>query len=124
MNKLKNPYVLIGLALIGVYFYKRNTIKKSKPKNLLSEKKDKADEKEPEKPKTLEEISKETDLPLPFLKDVEKMSEEEKVKTINANVESMNRSKDLTSDKKNHLLKMVKYINSKKSCIYYCTLEI
>ena len=114
MNKLKNPYVLIGLALIGVYFYKRNTIKKSKPKNLLSEKKDKADEKEPEKPKTLEEISKEADLPLPFLKDVEKMSEEEKVKTINANVESMNRSKDLTSDKKNQLLKMVKYINSKR----------
>lgn len=109
MKYLKNPYVLLGLIGIGYFVYKRRQLKKQN-KNIdksvteldssLSDDKKEVDTKA---------IAKANKVPEKLVIDVIAMGKKKLARNILVNQEMLNRE-EMSNDERNHILKMVAYM--------------
>jgi hypothetical protein len=92
---LKNPYILIGLGGIAFWLYSRKNIVKSKA-NTVS--------------KQIKELKDNSEIPEDFKKDVDTMTTEEIVSTIEHNVRMLDRADIKDKSKKLEMERMLEYL--------------
>ena len=125
MNKLNNPYVIVGLLGLGIYVYK---ISKKKKSLISKQKSKKLDTKETLKPvenkkvvkpknkiteMSAEEFAAKFKIPVKFVLDTDKLTTKEKAEIVVANVETLNKQTKMTGDERQTLIRMVNYLEYK-----------
>jgi len=127
MNKIKNPYVIVGLLGLGIYVYKISKKKKKLIKKTTTKKEETKDE--PLKPvvntekqqktknkiteMSAEEFADKFKIPVKFVLDTEKLTTKEKAEIVVANVETLNKQTKMTGDERQTLIRMVNYLEYK-----------
>jgi len=100
MKYLRNPFILIGSAGLIYYVWQRNKIMKALPKSTKSI---------PEMEATENLVDEDSDLPEEFIKEVDGMSKEEVVKTIEHNAKMMDRAR-MSEKKREGIKRMLGYL--------------
>lgn len=103
MRYLRNPFILLGGAGLIYYVWQRNKIMKALPKSTKSI---------PEVEVKANLVDEDSDLPEEFKKEVDAMSKEEVVKTIEHNAKMMDRAR-MSEKKREGIERMLKYLKNK-----------
>jgi len=118
---LRNPYIIIGLIGCGYYVYKRYKLNKVKPTKTTTTTitKDTTTKQESSNEESnlsfvdesVRKVAKANGVPRKLVKDVAKMPTKKLARTILVNQRMLNREK-MSNDKRNHILKMIAYMES------------
>ena len=102
-NYLSNPNVLIGVALLLYWFFKRRAILKENPNASASYSFLEAQSKI-----KVDAVAKKHGIPKKLVKDVQQMNKKELATMILDNQKMLNKTK-MSQDERKHILKMVDY---------------